>query len=388
MTRVILLVLDSVGVGALPDAAKYGDENSNTLANIAKAVGGLSLPALESLGLGKIIPIQGISSTITAKANYGKMNERSPGKDTTTGHWEMVGIILDKPFPTYPSGFPRDVIREFEEKIGRGTIGNKAVSGTAIIEELGAEHVAAGMPIVYTSADSVFQIAAHEEIIPLDDLYRYCLIARELLRGEHAVGRVIARPFTGQPGSFIRTPNRKDFSLTPTGETVLQKVVHGGFEVVAIGKVGDIFAHEGITRSITAKNNQQNIEKLLVLLQEEFQGLIFTNLVDFDMLFGHRNDPAGYAEELVKFDKRLPEIINSLQANDLLIITADHGTDPTNASTDHSREYVPVLIYHRGIKGDHNLGIRETFADVAQTICTYLQIEPMKHGTSMLTEGE
>jgi phosphopentomutase len=388
VTRVLLLVLDSVGVGALPDAAQYGDEGSNTLGNLAKAVGGLTLPALESLGLGKIIPIQGVSSTVKAKANYGKMNEQSPGKDTTTGHWELAGLILDKPFPTYPNGFPAEVIKTFEEKIGRRTIGNKPASGTAIIDELGAAHVTSGMPIVYTSADSVFQIAAHEEVVPLADLYRYCQIARELLQGEHAVGRVIARPFTGQAGSFTRTPNRRDFSLAPVGETVLHKVKKAGMEVVAIGKVGDIFAGEGITRNVAAKNNQQNIEQILALLQEDFRGLIFTNLVDFDMLFGHRNDPAGYVEELVKFDQRLPEIINAIKPEDLLVITADHGTDPTTASTDHSREYVPVLVYHRGIKGDCNLGVRETFADVAQTICTYLQIEPMKHGISMLSEGE
>lgn len=384
MARVLLLVLDSLGVGALPDAYKYGDEGCNTLGNIAKAVNSLKLPHLESLGLGKIIPVKGLSPDVHAKGAYGKMAEKSPGKDTTTGHWELAGLKLTQAFPTYPNGFPFEVIDQFEKKIGKKILGNKPASGTAIIEELGEEHMKTGFPIVYTSADSVFQIAAHEAVIPVQELYKICHIAREILVGAHAVGRVIARPFIGEPGSFSRTPNRKDFSLLPIGKTILDHMQEADFEVVAIGKVADIFAGQGITRVVTAKDNQQNIDKVIQVLKEDFSGLIFTNLVDFDMLYGHRNDPAGYATALEEFDVRLPEILAELKEDDLLIITADHGTDPTNASTDHTREYVPVLIYYRGIKPNNNLGTRDTFADVAETIGIYLGLKDLNYGKSMI----
>jgi len=374
--RVVLIVLDSAGIGELPDAYLYGDEGSNTLANTAKQVGGFELPNLEKLGLGKIHPILGLKGDIKALGAYGKMGEKSPGKDTTTGHWEICGLILEKPFPVYPNGFPEDLIRRFEEAIGRKTLGNKPASGTAIIEELGEEHMRTGYPIVYTSADSVFQIAAHEEVIPLDELYKMCKIARGLLTGEHAVGRVIARPFTGTPGNFKRTANRHDYSLEPVGKTVLDKLVEQGYEVLGVGKIYDIFAGRGLTWHESTKNNEDGILKTVELLSKEFTGLLFTNLVDFDMIYGHRNNAEGYYEALKQFDSYLPKIMEKLREDDLLIITADHGCDPTTPSTDHSREYVPLLVYGRGVKEDVNLGIRETFADVAATLEEIFGLEP------------
>ena len=376
MKRVVLIVLDSAGIGELPDAYLYGDEGSNTLANTAKQVGGFELPNLEKLGLGKIHPILGLKGDIKALGAYGKMGEKSPGKDTTTGHWEICGLILEKPFPVYPNGFPEDLIRRFEEAIGRKTLGNKPASGTAIIEELGEEHMRTGYPIVYTSADSVFQIAAHEEVIPLDELYKMCKIARGLLTGEHAVGRVIARPFTGTPGNFKRTANRHDYSLEPVGKTVLDKLVEQGYEVLGVGKIYDIFAGRGLTWHESTKNNEDGILKTVELLSKEFTGLLFTNLVDFDMIYGHRNNAEGYYEALKQFDSYLPKIMEKLREDDLLIITADHGCDPTTPSTDHSREYVPLLVYGRGVKEDVNLGIRETFADVAATLEEIFGLEP------------
>jgi phosphopentomutase len=372
----VLIVLDSAGIGELPDAYLYGDEGSNTLANTAKQVGGFELPNLEKLGLGKIHPILGLKGDIKALGAYGKMGEKSPGKDTTTGHWEICGLILEKPFPVYPNGFPEDLIRRFEEAIGRKTLGNKPASGTAIIEELGEEHMRTGYPIVYTSADSVFQIAAHEEVIPLDELYKMCKIARGLLTGEHAVGRVIARPFTGTPGNFKRTANRHDYSLEPVGKTVLDKLVEQGYEVLGVGKIYDIFAGRGLTWHESTKNNEDGILKTVELLSKEFTGLLFTNLVDFDMIYGHRNNAEGYYEALKQFDSYLPKIMEKLREDDLLIITADHGCDPTTPSTDHSREYVPLLVYGRGVKEDVNLGIRETFADVAATLEEIFGLEP------------
>jgi len=366
--RITIIILDSVGIGELPDAAAYGDQGSNTLANTAQAVGGLRLPHLGSLGLGNIAPIPGVPPADSPCASFGRMQEKSAGKDTTTGHWEIAGLIVSRPFPVYPEGFPRDLIEEFERRIGRHTLGNKPASGTAIIEELGAEHLRTGYPIVYTSADSVFQIAAHEEIIPVDELYAMCRIARELLTGDHAVARVIARPFTGKPGNFRRTPRRHDFSLPPTGKTILDTLKEKGLEVVAVGKIADIFAGRGITRSLATRDNQDGINKTRQSLQETGRGLIFTNLVDFDSLYGHRNDPVGYARALEAFDQRLPEILAALQDNDMLIITADHGCDPTTPSTDHSREYVPLLVYGKKLPAGINLGTRETFADVAATV--------------------
>lgn len=366
--RVALLIMDSVGVGELPDAEQYGDSGSNTLANTAKAVGGLNLPNLGRLGIGNIVNIKGTPPVPKPAAAFGRMAERSTGKDTTTGHWEMAGIILEHPFPVYPNGFPADLIKLYEEKIGRPVIGNKAASGTAIIEELGEKHVETGYPIVYTSADSVFQVAAHEEVIPIEELYAMCRIARELLVGDHAVGRVIARPFTGVPGRFKRTVRRHDFSLKPIGKTVLDLLVKNQIEVTGVGKIRDIFDGEGISCTLPALDNAEGIDRTLSLLRSPGRGLIFTNLVDFDMLFGHRNDPLGYARALEELDQRLPEILSAMRDEDIVIITADHGCDPTTASTDHSREYVPLLVYGKAVRPGVALGVRESFADVAATV--------------------
>ncbi|MDD4334773.1 MAG: phosphopentomutase [Desulfotomaculaceae bacterium] len=368
INRVALFVLDSVGVGELPDAGDYGDIGSNTLGNVSRAVGGLNMPNLGRLGLGNIIHIEGVPPAENPAASYGRMAEKSAGKDTTTGHWEMAGIIMKQPFPVYSNGFPAGLIESYEEKIGRRVLGNKAASGTAIIEELGAEHMATGFPIVYTSADSVFQVAAHEEIIPLEELYGICRIAREILTGEHAVGRVIARPFAGEPGSFRRTVNRHDFSLKPTGPTLLDLLVNNGVQVTAVGKIKDIFAGQGVTHAVLTRGNNEGMDKSLQLIKSDISGLIFTNLVDFDMLYGHRNNPRGYGDALEEFDRWFPQLLHALKEDDVLIITADHGCDPTTSSTDHSREYVPLLIYGKQVSGGVNLGVRETFADIAATV--------------------
>ncbi|MEW5897861.1 MAG: phosphopentomutase [Bacillota bacterium] len=383
--RFIIIVLDGVGIGALPDADKYGDERSNTLVNTGRAAGGLQLPNLARLGLGNLAEIPGVPPAERPAASYGKMAERSAGKDTTTGHWEIAGLILEKPFPVYPNGFPQELIEFFEEQIGRRVLGNKAASGTEIIAELGAEHMRTGYPIVYTSADSVFQIAAHEEIIPVEELYRLCQIARRLLTGEHAVARVIARPFIGRPGAFIRTPRRHDFSLPPPGPTILDILRENGFAVLAVGKIEDIFAGRGITRALPTANNMEGVDKTLECIKENGRGLIFTNLVEFDMVYGHRNNAAGYAEALAAFDRRLPEIIDALRPGDILIITADHGCDPTTASTDHSREYVPLLVYGQSVRPGVDLCTRQTFADVAATIAEVFQL-PVPAGTSFAGE--
>ncbi|NPV72365.1 MAG: phosphopentomutase [Pelotomaculum sp.] len=373
--RVNLFVLDSVGAGELPDADKYGDRGCNTLGNTARAVGGLRLPNLARLGLGNIIEIEGVPPAESPEASYGRMAERSAGKDTTTGHWELAGLILERPFPVYPDGFPPELIKSFEERIGRPVLGNKAASGTAIIEELGARHMETGYPIVYTSADSVFQVAAHEEIIPVEELYAICRIAREMLTGEHAVGRVIARPFTGRPGSFRRTERRHDFSLKPPGRTVLNLLAENGVPVTAVGKVEDIFAGEGITRSVPTRGNADGLDQALKLMQSDTAGLIFTNLVDFDMLYGHRNNARGYADALEELDRRLPELFRSLREDDVAIFTADHGCDPTTPGTDHTREYVPLLVYGAPVRSGINLGVRETFADVAATVAEIFGLE-------------
>lgn len=366
--KVVLIVLDSAGIGALPDAEQYGDAGSNTLGNCSRAVGGLKMPHMGKLGLGLLTDIAGVPPVDEPAACYGKMAERSPGKDTTTGHWEIAGIILDRPFPVYPDGFPPEIIEPFKDRIGRDILGNKAASGTAIIEELGELHMRTGKPIVYTSADSVFQIAAHEEVIPLDELYRICRVARELLTGRHAVGRVIARPFVGSPGSFQRTANRHDYSLKPPAPSVLNLLKDNGLEVVAVGKINDIFAGEGITRSVHTIGNADGVNKTLELMREDFNGLIFTNLVDFDQKFGHRNDPRGYAGALEEFDSRVPDLIEALHPADVLLITADHGCDPTTTSTDHSREFVPLLVFGHQLKKGVNLGTRSSFSDVAATV--------------------
>lgn len=382
INRILLIVLDSVGCGDAPDAAAYADLGSNTLSNIGKAIDGLNLPQLESLGLGKLTDILGVSPDKAAKGVYGRLTEVSAGKDTTTGHWELGGIVLQQPFPTYPNGFPKDLMTAFEARIGHETLGNYPASGTEIIKDLGEEHLKTHKPIIYTSADSVFQIAAHEEIFPIDELYQMCEIARDLLTGEHAVGRVIARPFIGAPGDFKRTEKRKDFSLEPTSETILDVVKSSGLEVAGVGKIEDIFAHRGLTRSDHTGNNMAGVDAIISYLNQDFQGLIFANLVDFDALFGHRNNPRGYADALEAFDRRLPEIFGAMKSTDMLIITADHGNDPTTPSTDHSRERVPILIYGRSIKENFNLGTRNSFADVAATIGDVLQVEWTGLGTS------
>jgi phosphopentomutase len=367
--RAILIVLDSVGVGELPDAAKYGDQGSNTLGHVAEKVGGLYLPNLERLGLGRIIPVRGVSDKIEPTACFGKMAEHSPGKDTTTGHWEIAGLWLEEPFPTYPNGFPKEIIHPFEKQIGRKVLGNKPASGTEIIKELGKKHLATGRPIVYTSADSVFQIAAHQRIIPLEQLYEFCRIARKLLTGSHAVDRVIARPFIGEPGNFQRTEWRKDFSLPPPTPTLLDYAQKAGIKVKAIGKISEIFSGQGISSSVHTRNNLKAIYQIIKHLQAaNGRQIIFANLVDFDMLWGHRNNYQAYARGLEEFDRHLPEIISLVRDEDLLIITADHGCDPTTPSTDHSREYVPLLLYSSKIRSGVNLGSRSTFADLGKTI--------------------
>lgn len=372
--RVILIVLDSVGCGDAPDAVSYGDEGSNTLANTGRAVGGLKLPNLGRLGLGNITPVEGVPPVNRPSGAYGRLTEASPGKDTTTGHWELAGITLSRPFPTYPNGFPPDLIGEFERRIGRETLGNYPASGTVIIQELGEEHARAGKPIVYTSADSVFQVAAHEEVIPVDELYRMCQVARELLTGEHAVGRVIARPFVGEPGNFTRTERRKDFSLVPPRDTILDVIKAAGKEVIGVGKIEDVFANRGLTQSNHTTNNVSGVEAILEFMTSDADGLIFANLVDFDMLYGHRNNPRGYADALEQFDARLPDIQIALRGADVLMLTADHGNDPTTPSTDHSRERVPILVAGSQVRQGLNLGTRDSFADVAATIADLLGV--------------
>ncbi len=384
--RVIIIILDSCGIGELPDAELYGDIGSNTLVNTAKSVGGLKLPHLQRLGLGNIVSIPGVEVNESAKADFGKMNEISPGKDSTTGHWEMMGLILPQPFPVYPQGFPVDVMEQFEKNIGRKCLGNKPASGTEIIKELGEEHVQTGKPIVYTSADSVFQIAAHEEILPVEELYRICKIARGIMVGEHGVARVIARPFLGKPGSFKRTERRRDFSLPPPSETVLDILKANHIPVIGIGKIEDLFVNRGLSASIHTGNNSDGMDKLVEALKGYKQGLIFINLVDFDMLWGHRNDAAGFAAGLEDFDRRLPDVLDLLTAGDILIITADHGCDPTTPSTDHSREYVPLLVYGSSIKNNVNLGVRESFSDVGATIVEIFGVKGTGKGKSFLGE--
>ena len=356
--RAIVIIIDGVGIGEMPDAAKYGDQGSHTLANMASAVSGLFLPNLEKMGLGKIAPIMGLKNSITAIANYGKMAEMSKGKDSTTGHWELAGLIIDRAFPTYPNGFPAEVINEFTRRIDRDILGNKPASGTEIIKELGEEHIKTGKPIVYTSADSVFQIATHEEIISVQALYEMCETAREMLIEEHAVARVIARPFIGNNANdFNRTKYRKDFSLKPFGKILHQILQEHGIRTVAVGKINDLYALTGIGKSVYTKTNAEGMAALLNELDQTKSGFIMANLVDFDMLWGHRNDPIGFYDSLKQFDQWLPNFIKKLTEGDILIITADHGNDPTTISTDHSREYVPILVYGPGLKSDQNIGM-------------------------------
>ncbi len=383
--RVFLTVLDSVGVGELPDADAYGDRGSNTVGNISRAVP-LKLPALRSLGLPRVANVQGMAPVAAPAGAYGRMTERSPGKDSVTGHWEMAGVILERAFPTFPNGFPAAVIAEFEQRIGRKTIGNKAASGTAIIDELGPEHLRTGRPIVYTSADSVFQIAAHEEIIPIPELYRICEIAYEMVGKGMGVGRVIARPFVGLPGAFTRTANRHDYALPPFGTTLLDAMTAAGKSVHAIGKIQDLFAGRGITTAVHTKSDEEGVDAIQSAIDTSGPGLVFTNLVDFDTQYGHRNDAAGYAANLERFDARLARLLPRLRERDLLIITADHGNDPTTPSTDHAREYVPVFLVGSSIKPGTDIGTRSTFADLGQTIAEIFGVGPLAHGTSFLRD--
>lgn len=381
-TRVILIVLDSVGAGELPDAAAYGDQGSHTLGNISQAVP-LRLPALNSLGLGRVTTIQGMPSVPPLGA-FGRMAEASPGKDSVTGHWEIAGLVLDRPFPVFPNGFPPEIMTELERRIGRSTLGNKAASGTAIIDELGPEHMRTGFPIVYTSADSVFQIAAHEEVIPIPRLYEICEIAFELVGTGRGVGRVIARPFVGQPGAFQRTSNRKDFALTPFAPTLLDVLTEAGIPVFAVGKIEDLFAGRGISRAVHTTSDSHGVDEIERALVSTPRGLIFANLVDFDTVYGHRNDPEGYAANLERFDARLTTLLPKLSPTDVLIVTADHGNDPTTPSTDHSREHVPLLVFGAAVQPGVDLGVRSTFADLGQTIADLFGVGPLKHGTSFL----
>jgi len=371
MARACVIVLDAVGAGELPDADRYGDEGSNTLANVAKAVGGLDLPSMEALGLGNVEPLDGCRPEPGAPAVAGRLIERSKGKDTTTGHWELMGVVTAQAFPTYPHGFPHDVIDPFMHRTGRGVLGNVPASGTEIIQELGEEHQRTGKWIVYTSADSVFQIAAHEETVPLDELYEGCRIAREILTGKHAVGRVIARPFAGEPGHFERTPNRHDFSLEPRRPNYLSLVRDAGKKVYGVGKIGDIFAGCDIDESYPTKSNIEGIQQIERLLRELDDGFVFVNLVETDMLWGHRNDPVNFHRCLQDFDRRLPDLLDALRPGDLLIITSDHGCDPTTPSTDHSREHAMLLAYVEGRNAAGRIYDGE-FADVGATVNAWL----------------
>lgn len=384
--RIIVIVLDGVGIGAAPDADVYGDENSNSIGNTARVLGGIDLPNMGRIGLGNIIDILGVSPVDSPEGGYGKMQPLSAGKDTISGHWEMMGIYLPKPSPTYPHGFPDEIIHTFEDRIGRGTLANYPASGTEIIKALGEEHIRTGKPIVYTSADSVFQIAAHEEVIPIEELYRISQIAREILTGEHAVGRVIARPYIGKNAdNFRRTENRRDFSREPESDTVLDILSQAGYDVWSVGKIDDIFAHRGITRKNHCLSNQEAISTTLNLLDEHFQGLMFVNLIEFDMIYGHRNDPEGYYGALKSFDDSIPQIESRLSKDDIVIVSSDHGVDPTTESTDHSREYVPLLVFGPGICGV-NLGTRKSFADIGATITENFSLKTPEIGTSFLSE--
>ena len=383
--RAIVLVIDSAGIGELPDAAAYGDEGSNTLGNIATRVG-LAVPFLRSLGLDRLVPldVRTPAGTTTPRGAFGRMAEASPGKDSVTGHWEMAGIVLDRPFPTFPQGFPADVITEFERRIGRQILGNVVASGTEIIDRLGTEHVRTGRPIVYTSADSVFQVAAHEDVIPIAEQYRICEAAFDLVGTGMGVGRVIARPFVGAAGTFSRTSNRHDYALEPSGVTLLDVLAADGQSVVAIGKVRDLFAGRGITRALPTVSDTDGLATLVRVLDDTPSGLVFANLVDSDTQYGHRNDPAGYAANLERIDAGLAEVAPRLRPDDLLVVTADHGNDPTTPSTDHSREYVPLLALGARVAPDRDLGTRATYADLGQTLAENFGVGPLAHGTSFL----
>jgi phosphopentomutase len=381
--RIIWIVLDSVGIGEMPDAAAYGDAGSDTLGNIAR-LRALRLPNMARLGLGNIKPLTGIAAASDPQAAYGRCALASPGKDTTTGHWEMAGIHLDKPLPLFPDGFPPEIMREFERRVGRKAIGNVAASGTEIIKQLGDEHMRTGSPIVYTSADSVFQIAAHENVIPLDELYRICEQARDMLRGPWEVGRVIARPFTGAPGSFTRTANRKDYATPPPPGMLLDQIHAAGHQIYSVGKIYDVFLGRGIGPHVKTKNNEDGMARTLEAMDASPEGLIYINLVDFDQLYGHRNDVEGYAAALEQFDEWLPSFEQRLEPGDLAILTADHGCDPTTPSTDHSREYVPALAFGPRSRRGVNLGVRDTLSDIGQTVAENFGCH-LEKGTSFLS---
>lgn len=385
--RIHLIVLDSVGIGEAPDAAAFGDTGADTIGHIAEAVGGLDMPNMERLGLANIVPLKGLTPAAQPAAYYGKLQEASVGKDTMTGHWEIMGLNIDTPFKVYPEGFPQELIQQLEERTGRKVIGNKPASGTEILDELGKEHMETGAIIVYTSADPVLQIAAHEEIVPLEELYKICEIARELtLSPEFLVGRVIARPFLGEEGAFKRTSNRHDYALKPFDRTVMNELKDIQKDVIAIGKINDIYNGEGVTKALRTKDNMDGMDKLVQVAGEDFNGLSFLNLVDFDALYGHRRDPKGYAEALEAFDRRLPEVLERMTEDDLLIITADHGNDPTFPGTDHTREYVPLLAFSPRFNGGQELALGKTFADIGATIADNFSAPMPKFGNSILTK--
>ncbi|AYA76901.1 phosphopentomutase [Bacillus sp. Y1] len=385
--RIFLVVMDSVGIGEAKDAERFGDKGSNTLGHIAERMNGLHMPNMAKLGLSNIESVGGIEKADSPLAYYTKMQEASNGKDTMTGHWEIMGLNIKTPFKVFPDGFPDELLAELEEKTGRKIIGNKPASGTEILDELGEEHMKTGALIVYTSADSVLQIAAHEDIVPIEEQYKICKIARELTLDEkYMVGRIIARPFVGEPGDFKRTANRHDYALKPFDRTVMNELKDSKFDVIAIGKISDIYDGEGVTESLRTVSNMDGMDKLVQTLDMDFTGLSFLNLVDFDALFGHRRDPIGYGKALEEYDARLPEVFEKLNDDDLLIITADHGNDPVHPGTDHTREYVPLLVYSPVMKGGKKLPIRETFADIGATVAENFQVKMPKYGKSFLNE--
>lgn len=380
--RVILVILDSLGVGALPDSEKYGDIGVNTLNNIAKNVERFNIPHLIQLGIGNLEGISHVPGTEVTTGAYGRAMEVSNGKDTTMGHWEIAGLNISEPFNTYPNGFPDEIIKPFEEKTGRKVVCNLPASGTEVIETYGPDHMTTGDLIVYTSADSVFQIAAHESVVPLEDLYKYCEIAREMLRGEYQVARVIARPFTGEVGAFERTANRHDYSLKPFQKTVLDNIKEAGQDVLAVGKIVDIYDGEGITESIHTKSNMDGVDQTLTYMKRDMEGLIFTNLVDFDAMYGHRRNISGYRDALEDFDARMPEILANLRDNDTLILTADHGNDPSYKGSDHTREHIPILVFGNQIKANASIGTRKSFADIGATVAEILGVKAPINGES------
>lgn len=385
--RIFIIVMDSVGIGEAPDAEKFGDKGADTLGHIAEHMNGLNMPNMGKLGLSNIRELKGIAKAEQPLACYTKMREASNSKDTMTGHWEIMGLNIKTPFKVFPEGFPEELIAELEKRTGRKVIGNKPASGTAIIDELGEEHMKTGAIIVYTSADSVLQIAAHEGIIPLDELYKICKIARELTLDEkYMVGRVIARPFIGEPGHFTRTPNRHDYALKPFGRTVMNELKDAGFDVIAIGKISDIYDGEGVTKSLRTVSNMDGMDKLIETMDMDFTGISFVNLVDFDALYGHRRDPEGYGKALEQFDARLPEVLAKMKDDDLLMITADHGNDPTAPGTDHTREYVPLLVYSKTMEEGKELPLRETFADLGATVAENFHVKMPPYGKSFLEE--